>query len=73
MKRVPDETLGWVRHHFDPDLMKKPWQLVEINRALEKRRFLANLKPQQQAVFIGMVSFIAGALGAYFAYLAVAK
>jgi hypothetical protein len=64
LRRINDEdTLGWARYHFmGPNDMTKPWQLIVINRYLERDRFFRNILPQWLGTAFGLLSLVVAIL-----------
>lgn len=53
-----DDLLGWVRYSFpDDDKGRKAWQLIVINRWLERDKFFRNILPQWIGTVAGILSF----------------
>jgi hypothetical protein len=58
-----DDRLGWVRYHFmNENEMKKPWQVIVINRWLERDKFFRNILPAWLGTAFGVLSFVVAVL-----------
>ena len=64
IRRVKDDdTLGWVSYHFmGPRGMERAWQLIVINRWLERDKFFRNVLPQWIGTAFGILSFAVSVL-----------
>jgi hypothetical protein len=60
LRSVKDEdALGWVRYHFmDPKEMARPWQVIVINRWLERDKFFRNILPAWIGTVAGILSLV---------------
>ena len=60
LRSVKDEdTIGWARYYFmGPNEMEKKWQLIVINRYLERDKFFRNILPQWLGTAFGLLSFV---------------
>lgn len=58
-----DDMLGWVRYRFQGDGSgTKPWQVIVINRWLERDKFFRNILPQWLGTAFGVLSFAVSVL-----------
>lgn len=64
LRRVKDDDiLGWVRYNFrDQENGTKPWQVIVINRWLERDKFFRNVLPQWIGTVFGILSFAVSVL-----------
>ena len=63
LRNVKDEdALGWVRYHFEEADGRKPWQVIVINRFLERDRFFRNVLPQWLGTAFAVLSLVVAIL-----------
>ena len=58
-----DDLIGWARYHFMGEKeLQKPWQLIVMNRWLERDKFFRNILPQWLGTGFGLLSFVVAIL-----------
>lgn len=58
-----DDLLGWVRYRIEDDSKgSKAWQVMVINRWLERDKFFRNVLPQWIGTVFGILSFAVSVL-----------
>lgn len=58
-----DDALGWVRYQFlDGAESVRAWQVIAINRWLERDKFFRNILPQWIGSVFGILSFAVAVL-----------
>ena len=64
-----DDALGWVRYHFlGASEANRPWQVIVINRWLERDKFFRNILPQWIGSVFGILSFAVAVLALVVAF-----
>jgi hypothetical protein len=65
-----DDDLGWVRYHLKPSgEYDKPWQLIVINRWLERDKFSRAMLPQWIGIILATVLSLVGLIFAILSYV----
>ncbi len=58
-KENDDDLIGWTKYHFmGSSKLDKPWQIIVINRWLERDKFFRNILPQWLGTGLGLLSFV---------------
>ena len=60
-RKKDDDLIGWAKYQFmqsDSSDWKKPWQVIVINRWLERDKFFRNILPQWLGTGFGLLSFV---------------
>ena len=62
LRNINDDALGWVRYHFKGSNEAKPWQVIVINRYLERDKFFRNILPQWLGTGFALLSLVVAVL-----------